>query len=123
MTLDKDDLPTTGLNLREPQYAGWREADSISARCSRESDSARNFRAEIAREERELLRQNNREHEDLRARVDRLERNMELREPVIEAASTMVAASRMVKALIVVAAVILSVVTGALQLFDKWSSK
>lgn len=121
--MTKDDLPTTGLNLREPQYAGWREADSISAHGSREADSARNFRAEIAREERELLRQNQNEHEDLRARVDRLERNMGRREPVIEAASMMVAASRMVKALIVVAAVILSVVTGALQIFDKWSTK
>ena len=114
MTLDKDDLPTTGLNLREPQYAGWRETDD---------NSARNFRREIEREERELLRRNQEEHEDLRARVDRLERNMERREPVIEAASMMVAASKMVKAAIVVAAVILSVVTGAIQIFDKWSTK
>ena len=123
MTIDKDDLPTTGLNLREPQYAGWREADSISARGSREADSARNFRAEIAREERELLRKNQEEHEDLRLRVARLEMNEAKREPVIEAASTMVAASKMVKAAIVVAAVILSVVTGAIQIFDKWSTK
>jgi len=123
VTLDKDDLPTTGLNLREPQYAGWREPDSVSARGSREADSARNFRREIAREERELLRQNQSEHEDLRARVDRLERNMERREPVIEAASTMVAASKMVKAAIVILAVLLSVVTGAIQIFDKWMQK
>jgi hypothetical protein len=101
----------TGINSHTPQYAGWRDA---------EDTSARNFRREIAREERELLRQNQSEHEDLRARVDRLERNMERREPVIEAASTMVAASKMVKAAIVILAVLLSVITGAIQIFDRW---
>ena len=111
MTLNKDD-PETGLNLREPQYAGWRDADS-----------ARNFRNAVHQEERELLRENQREHEDLRARVDRIERDMAKREPVIEAASTMVAASKMVKAAIVILAVLLSVLTGAIQIFDKWSSK
>lgn len=109
MTLDKDDLPTTGLNLREPQYAGWREADS-----------ARNFRAEIAREERELLRQNQSEHEDLRARVAKLEHDAEEQKPVIKAASKMVMASNMVKAAIVILAVLLSVLTGAIQVFDRW---
>ena len=112
MTLNKDD-PETGLNLREPQYSGWRM----------DADSARNFRREIEREERELLRQNQSEHEDLRARVDRLERNVERREPVIEAASTMVAASKMVKAAIVILAVLMSVITGAIQIFDKWAQK
>ena len=113
MTLNKDD-PETGLNLREPQYAGWRETAD---------NSARNFRREIEREERELLRRNQEEHEDLRARVDRLERNMERREPVIEAASSMVAASKMVKAAIVILAVLLSVITGAIQILDKWVQK
>ena len=113
MTLDKTP-PETGLNLREPQYAGWRDA---------EDTSARNFRRQIEIEERELLRENQREHEDLRSRVDRLERNMERREPVIEAASTMVAASKMVKAAIVILAVLLSVITGAIQLLDKWMQK
>ena len=110
MTLNKDD-PETGLNLREPQYAGWRTA---------ESDSARNFRNAVHQEERELLRENQREHEDLRARVDRIERDMAKREPVIEAASSMVAASHMVKAAIVILAVLLSVLTGAIQVFDRW---
>lgn len=114
----------TELNPRDPQYAGWREDDTPpSARAHRDADSARNFRAEIAREERELLRKNQEEHEELRLRVARLEMNEVKREPVIEAASTMVAASKMVKAMIVIAAVILSVVTGAIQIFDKWSAK
>ena len=113
MAPDKD-ISETGLNLREPQYAGWRTA---------ESDSARNFRNMVHQEDRELLRENLREHEDLRARVDRLERDMAKREPVIEAASTMVAASRMVKAVIVILAVLLSVITGAIQLLDKWAQK
>ena len=108
MTLNKDD-PETGLNLREPQYSGWRDADS-----------ARNFRNAVHQEERELLRENQREHEDLRARVDRIERDIAKREPVIEAASSMVAASRMVKAAIVILAVLLSVLTGAIQVFDRW---
>ena len=108
MTLNKDDAET-GLNLREPQYAGWRDADS-----------ARNFRNAVHQEERELLRENQREHEDLRARVDRIERDLAKREPVIEAASSMVAASRMVKAAIVILAVLLSVLTGAIQVFDRW---
>jgi len=111
MTLDKDD-PETGLNLRDPQYAGWRDADS-----------ARNFRNAVHQEERELLRENQREHEDLRARVDRIERDMAKREPVIDAAATMVAASKMVKAAIVILAVLMSVITGAIQIFDKWAQK
>lgn len=115
MTLNKAD-DETGLNLHGPQYAGWRDPNSD-----------RNFRAEIASEERAELRKiadrNAREHEELRLRVERLERNESQREPVIEAASTMVAASKLMKAAIVVLAVLLSVMTGALQLFDKWLSK
>ena len=122
MTLNKDDAET-GLNLREPQYAGWRTAESDSARGSREADSARNFRAEIAREERELLRRNQEEHEELRLRVSKLEHNEATHKPVIEAASAMVAASHAVKAVIVIVAIILSVVTGAIQIFDKWAQK
>ena len=113
MTLDKDP-PETGLNLREPQYAGWREA---------ESNSARNFRNEVHREERELLRRNQEEHEELRLRVSKLEHNEAAHKPLIEAASTMVAASHAVKAVIVIIAVLLSVVTGAIQIFDKWAQK
>ena len=112
MTLDKDD-PETGLNPQEPQYSGWRV----------DPDSARNFRQEIHREERELLRKNQEEHEELRLRVARLEHNESKREPVIDAAATMVAASRFVKAVIVIIAVLLSVITGAIQLFDKWVQK
>jgi len=110
VTLNKDD-PETGLNLREPQYAGWRTA---------ESDSARNFRNAVHQEERELLRENQREHEDLRARVDRIEHDAEEQKPVIKAASKMVMASNMVKATIVILAVLLSVFTGAIQVFDRW---
>ena len=113
MTLDKD-AAETGLNLREPQYTGWRDA---------ENNSARNFRNEIHREERELLRRNQEEHEELRLRVAKLEHNEAKREPVIEAASNMVAASQAVKAVIVIIAVLLSVVTGAIQIFDKWLQK
>lgn len=113
MTLDKDP-PETGLNLQEPQYAGWRETDD---------NSARNFRREIEREERELLRRNQEEHEELRLRVSKLEHNEAAHKPLIEAASTMVAASHAVKAVIVIIAVLLSVVTGAIQIFDKWAQK
>ena len=113
MTLNKDD-PETGLNLREPQYSGWRTA---------ESDSARNFRNAVHQEERELLRKNQDEHEELRLRVDRIERDMAAREPVIKAASSMVEASRAMKAVIVIVAILLSVVTGAIQIFDKWAQK
>jgi len=113
VTLDKD-APDTGLNRLAPQYDGWRE---------QADNSARNFRNEVAREERELLRENQREHEDLRARVDRIERDMAKREPVIDAAATMVAASKMVKAAIVILAVLMSVITGAIQIFDKWAQK
>ena len=112
MTLNKDD-PETGLNPQEPQYSGWRM----------DADSARNFRQEIHREERELLRKNQEEHEELRLRVARLEHNESKRAPVIDAASDMVAASRFVKAVIVIIAVLLSVITGAIQLFDKWVQK
>jgi hypothetical protein len=111
---DIENQPETGLNLREPQYAGWRSADE---------NSARNFRREVLREDREALRQNQVEHEDLRARVDRLERDMEMRKPVIDAASDMVSASRVVKTVIVVIAVILSVLTGFVQIFDRWLQK
>jgi len=113
VTLDKTP-PETGLNLNEPQYAGWREA---------ESNSARNFRNEVHREERELLRRNQEEHEELRLRVSKLEHNEAAHKPLIEAASTMVAASHAVKAVIVIVAIILSVVTGAIQIFDKWAQK
>lgn len=108
MTLNKDDAET-GLNLREPQYSGWRDADS-----------ARNFRNAVHQEERELLRENQREHEDLRARVAKLEHDAEEQKPVINAASKMVMASNMVKAAIVILAVLLSVLTGAIQVFDRW---
>ncbi len=110
MTLNKDD-PETGLNLHEPQYAGWRTA---------ESDSARNFRNAVHQEEREQLRENQREHEDLRARVAKLEQDIEQQKPVIHAASRMVMATNMVKASIVILAVLLSLVTGAIQIFDRW---
>lgn len=109
MTLEKD-APATELNPREPQYSGWRM----------DPDSARNFRQEIHREERELLRENQREHEDLRARVAKLEHDAEEQKPVIKAASKMVMASNMVKAAIVILAVLLSVLTGAIQIFDRW---
>ncbi len=112
MTLDKD-VSATELNPQEPQYSGWRM----------DADSARNFRQEIQREERELLRKNQEEHEELRLRVAKLELNEEKRAPVMAAASDMVAASRFVKAMIVIIAVLLSVITGAIQLFDRWSSK
>ena len=112
MTLDKD-APATELNPHEPQYSGWRM----------DADSARNFRQEIQREERELLRKNQEEHEELRLRVDRLEQNEVKREPVIKAASSLAAASHAVKAVIVIIAVLISVITGAIQLFDRWSSK
>jgi len=111
--MDHDDPPTTGLNPHDPQYSGWRV----------DPDSARNFRREIEREERELLRKNSEEHEELRLRVAKLELSEEKRAPVIAAASDMVAASRFVKAMIVIIAVLLSVITGAIQLFDRWSSK
>ena len=111
MTLNKDD-PETGLNLREPQYAGWRDADS-----------ARNFRNAVHQEERELLRKNQDEHEELRLRMDRIERDLAAREPVIKAASSMVEASRAMKAVIVIVAILLSVVTGAIQIYDKWAQK
>ena len=113
MAPDKD-IPETGLNLREPQYAGWRTA---------ESDSARNFRNMVHQEDRELLRENLREHEDLRARVAKLEHDSEQREPVIKAASSMVEASRLMKVTIVTVAVLISVLTGAIQLFDRWAQK
>lgn len=99
----------TGINSHTPQYAGWRDADS-----------ARNFRNAVHQEERELLRENQREHEDLRARVAKLEHDAEEQKPVIKAASKMVMASNMVKAAIVILAVLLSVLTGAIQIFDRW---
>lgn len=104
----------TGINSHTPQYSGWRTA---------ESDSARNFRNAVHQEERELLRKNQDEHEELRLRVDRIERDMAAREPVIKAASSMVEASRAMKAVIVIVAILLSVVTGAIQIYDKWAQK
>lgn len=86
---------------------------------SSEDISAHRFRDRVHNDE----RQNQNEHEELRLRVDRLERDMAKQEPVIEAASKMVVASRMVKATIIILAVILSMLTGAIQVFDRWVQK